>query len=164
MWHQNCGTVCLFLWESVIQRKLLRKTIRPTCFHQIRFAWTVHLWHFVVFVFCCFESAMNMLLQHGHSLFTNHHHYYAFWGTASILAQQGMFNILPGENLQWSTFSKPRSQGLNPPKWMSYIIFNVHLFTPIFCAGVSLLSDMWKVKFLKECPLHLWGQIWCAGT
>ena len=48
------------LWDSIIQRKLLRKNWSPTCFRWIRFTLTVHDWH------SFFESAMSMLLQHGH--------------------------------------------------------------------------------------------------
>ena len=38
MLHPNCGAVCPLLWESIIRRKLLRKTWRPTCSQRIRFA------------------------------------------------------------------------------------------------------------------------------
>ena len=43
----NCGTAYPLLRESIIRRKLLRKTWRPTCCQRIRFAQTVHQWFFL---------------------------------------------------------------------------------------------------------------------
>ena len=45
MLHPNYGTVCP-VRNSIIWRKLLGKTWRPTCFQIIRFAQTVHQWLF----------------------------------------------------------------------------------------------------------------------
>ena len=67
----NRGTVCLPFWETECSsKKAFNQKLKAYILLIKKLVQTMHQWccdvvtvHFVV---CCFESAMDMLLQHGH--------------------------------------------------------------------------------------------------
>ena len=75
--HPNCGTVCPLLSDSIMQRKLLRKTWRCTCSQKIRFAQTVHQWLFC-FVFWKHNEHAVAAWIYPRSTNCHHHHRYHY--------------------------------------------------------------------------------------
>ena len=77
MLHPNCGTVFPILWESIIWRKLLRKTWRPTCSRRIRFAQTVHRWPLFIslFLFVFWKHNEHAVAAWTYPRSTNCHHH-----------------------------------------------------------------------------------------
>ena len=74
--HPQRSAVWPWLWESILWRKLLSKTWRPTWPQRIRFAQTVHPWLFSsFFFFFFFKRNQHAVATWIYPCPTNYHHH-----------------------------------------------------------------------------------------